>query len=770
MKAARVMLVEDERIVALNIKRKLKGLGYEVPAHTSSGNQALEMVLEARPDIILMDINIDGEIDGIETVTRISQKSHIPIIYLTAYSDEETLERARTTKPYGYLLKPFSDRELHATIQMALERYDSECAVEKSEQRLRLALEAAEMGIWELELESRFLYSEGLNSLSNEVFTGTWKDFVASVCAADRELVSNVLEWTLSDERLCQVEYRCHTRGTEELKWYRLIGKAFHQYNKPSRIVGVVQDITQHKNIEELRSEKEAAEKASQFKSEFLANMSHEVRTPLNGVIGMVDLLQRTELDDVQASYAKIIQGSGKTLLAVINDILDFSKVEAGKMNLVNQDFDLSEVIEEVVAPFRVRASQSVTLVASIAPDTPTCLCGDSIRLQQVIGNLLTNAFKFTEKGKVSLRIEPIAIDHENVRLEVVVSDSGMGIAKEHLHRLFQPFSQVDSTHRRRQGTGLGLIICERLVRLMNGEINVESIPGEGTMFSFTVLLQWKLDAQRKNSGPILDNLKLLVVDDSEDYRKILSEQAKFLGMDVVTAPDSTAALELAQRFKPDIITVDLDLPGDNGFDIDRQLAGIPELCLVPRILLTASCIPPGQEQLAATGFVTAQVKPVAVPQLKALLLKALSDQKLGGQDLPVLKALPYRGKRILVAEDNAVNRQVIKAMLGALGVNVEVVNDGEQARQRVLAGEVQFDLILMDCQMPILDGYQATRAIREHEALTGLAPVPIVALTAHALPEYREKARFAGMDAYLEKPVRLSSLTNALGQFLNRH
>jgi PAS domain S-box-containing protein len=782
------MVVEDERVVALNIKRRLISLGYEVPVFASSGRQALEEMNAVRPDIVLMDIHIEGNMDGIETASRIPAQLNIPVIYLTAYSGDDTLERARETKPYGYLLKPFSERELHATIQMALERRKTDIALRESEARLHLALDAAEMGIWELNPETlKLAYGGQANrtfGFGDSVFSHTWQTFLESVYDEDRELVDKVLTWTLTEDKLCQVEYRAKYAasgaGNGGRRWLKLLGKSFTKQSDGSKqVVGVVQDITERKLADELRIEKEAAESASRAKSEFLANMSHEIRTPMNGVLGMVDLLQRTELDDTQRSYTKIIQSSGKTLLAVINDILDFSKVEAGKLVLAEHAFDLTELVEEVVAPFRASSKQALTLVASIAPDTPVSFLGDATRLQQVIGNLLNNAFKFTDSGMVRLRVEAEAVDAEHVRLNFQVSDTGIGIDPAGREKLFRPFSQVEHSSRY-GGTGLGLIICQRLVQMMRGEISVQSEIGEGSTFSFHITLRRDTVPDRSRVEIDLAGRKLLAVDDCPDFLAILKEQGQALGMQVQTVkmPADTDVVELAASWRPDIVTIDLDMPGQDGFEIERRLAANPACASIPRVLLTASSTPPGRQALAATGFSAAHVKPTAAAQLQTVIAMALLGQKNAEAEAqPQGMAKRYEGRTVLVAEDNTVNRQVISAMLRQLGATVEVVEDGAEALKRVLAffrddkggGESTdiIDAVLMDCEMPNMDGYAATRQIRQHERAEGRAPLPIIALTAHALPEYQQRSSDAGMDAHLNKPISVAALNEMLARFI---
>ena len=781
MLPTRVMVVEDERVVALNIKRRLISLGYEVPASASSGLQALAEMNAVRPDIVLMDIHIEGNMDGIETAALIPAQLHIPVIYLTAYSGDDTLERAKETKPYGYLLKPFSERELHATIQMALERRKTDIALRDSEARLHLALDAAEMGIWELNPETlKLVYAGQANrtfGFGESVFSHAWQTFLESVHDDDRELVNKVLAWTLAEDKLCQVEYRAkYSRpgsapGTT--RWLKLLGKSFtKQADGSKQVIGVVQDITERKQADEFLVQKEAAESASRAKSEFLANMSHEIRTPMNGVLGMVDLLQRTELDDTQRSYTKIIQSSGKTLLAVINDILDFSKVEAGKLELTEHAFDLSELIEEVVAPFRASSNKALTLVASIAPETPLGFFGDATRLQQVIGNLLNNAFKFTEHGMVRLRVEAGAVDQDSMQLNFQVSDTGIGIDSSGRQKLFQPFSQVENSNRY-GGTGLGLIICQRLVQMMHGEIGVESNPGEGSTFSFFIRLR-RDPAPRQNRIDVdLSGKKLLAIDDCPDFLAVLKEQGQALGMQVSTLKMPGEFLAQALALLPDIITIDLDMPLLDGFEIERQLATQPLLRHIPRVLLTASSTPPSRQALAATGFVAAHVKPTSATQLQTVIAMALLGKGTENEVQPIGLASRFLGKTILVAEDNAVNRQVISAMLHQLGATVVVVEDGVQALQRVIdvtakdSALAPIDAILMDCEMPNMDGYSATREIRQHERALGSKPIPIIALTAHALQEYQQRSRAAGMDAHLNKPISLAALNDMLGRHI---
>lgn len=518
---------------------------------------------------------------------------------------------------------------------------------------------------------------------------------------------------------------------------------------------------------EEMRLAKENAEAMSRAKSEFLASMSHEIRTPLNGVLGMADLLQHTALDETQRSFVKTIRNSGKTLLTVINDILDFSKVEAGKMVLTEQPFDLVETLEEVVSPFRASSHQNVALIASIAPNTPQYLLGDAVRLQQILGNLINNAFKFTEQGSVSLRVEPKIIEAQRTQLQFQVIDTGIGIGLADQKRLFQPFSQVEQTQKHYGGTGLGLLICQRLVHLMGGEISLTSEPGRGSEFSFYIWLKRSAEPVAKRADIDLSGKKLLAIDDCNDYLRIIYEQAKALGMQVESVHQPDKAIAVANAFHPDIITFDLDMPSLNGFALEKKFSASPQLAGIPRVLLTASSVPPSAHELMHTGFSSAHIKPTSTLQLQTILSLALLAKTPQRNIAPTKSISLYTGNRVLAVDDNAINRQVIAAMLKQLDVVVELVDDGALAQQMATDPSLHFDAILMDCEMPAMDGYQATKLIRRYESASGRKPVPIIALTAHALPEYRQRSLDAGMDDHLTKPLNLSTLTEVLGRYL---
>jgi len=534
---------------------------------------------------------------------------------------------------------------------------------------------------------------------------------------------------------------------------------------------------------QELKQAKELAETATRAKSEFLANMSHEIRTPMNGVIAATDLALGEAVPPKVERYLNIIHSSAYSLLGIINDILDFSKIEAGKFELKERVFRLNEVFERVMELFVDKAAEKgIELLVDIDLDTPKVITGDPLRLQQILTNLVSNAVKFTESGgvillKVKALAEPAAgAAADEVILAFSVTDTGTGIAPEYIDLLFEPFSQADtSSTRKYEGTGLGLSICKQLVTMMGGDIGVETVLGRGSTFFFTVRLH------RPSAKPVsklvvppdLQGLNVLVVDDLADSRTIMRKMLASLGFRVESLTSGPAALSRLQdnslRNNPiELIMMDWKMPAMDGIEVSKKIR--QELGLtMPIIMMTAF----GKEEQrieaekgGINGFLTKPIYP-------STLFDAIMDGfgKTGGKGAGRKKQFttrasiyrkPLKGNRILVAEDNFTNQQVAQAMLEGAGIAVTIVGNGEAAVQALR--ESPFDAVLMDIQMPRMNGYEATRRIRE---LPQGASIPIVAMTAHAMKGDEEKCLEAGMDGYISKPVNQDRLFHTLWQLL---
>ena len=665
----------------------------------------------------------------------------------------------------------------------------------ESEDRFRLISETLPVGIFETDAKSECLYT---NTSWQEIFgvslieslMGDWREFLHP---DDRESVSEQWEQTLTNLKAFSKDCRIITPKNDE-RWIHLRSSPVFS-DTGTRYTGTVVDITDRKHTEvELNKAKDAAEAASIAKSEFLANMSHEIRTPMNGVIGMTNLLMDTDLGVEQCQFTETIRTSADSLMTVINDILDFSKIEAGKLELEIIDFDLRVTLEEVGELMSLKAYEKGLEFASIVHhEVPSLLRGDPGRLRQILINLVGNAIKFTDSGDVTLKAILEEEDAHRAVIRFSVSDTGIGISEEGMDRLFKSFSQVDgSTSRNYGGTGLGLAISKQLTELMEGRIGVDSKEGRGSTFWFTVGLEKQPEDRETLMIPEdIRKKRILFVDDNTINRQVYREQLKSWGCRYGEASSGTQAIDELRSAQEtgdpfEIAIIDMQMPEMDGEELGRSIKQDPDLADTILIMVSSMGARGDVARLKKIGFSAYLTKPIKQSQLYDCLATTAKiwKEKKQPQDATIVTrhSLADNKKqeiRILLAEDDATNQKVALYILKKFGYRADAAGNGQEVLQAL--EKVPYDIVLMDIQMPVMDGYTATRRIRELElkaqqvklnkndsedlsdseiqlsARSGR--IPIIAMTAHAMKGDREKCIAAGMDDYTPKPINPEEL-----------